>query len=402
MAMMIALRFLLSCECKKTEMTGAKDRDACDEASSVGVIGSVAGMWAMRQALLSKNERPAPDTMRSTRGEDAMRIVEDHMSPGVSSSRYVPDFVDECMRRGLADWTSTDGVWTHAASGVRIRQCSASSSSLPREEHAQQRKVIEFILDFLTVLVRHAERPPSFPREIVIATLACDVPRRFPAEKGVPLGPENVNAGVCTFTSDTVRHVLVYRAQHAQKVLMHEIIHACNVGAAVSGSPAVAIAERDIMRSLRYASASGGGLHMDEAYTEILACHAHMFWRVTWEAAVRGDHDAGSVHESWLKHALYAAWDAERRLYMAVCRAIVDHFRPSLMRERTHVMSYFFAKAALWDSSLDEVPALIVREHEAECFARLYRSRLLSDEFWAGIAAVPASEVPATPLMTRV
>jgi len=376
---------------------------------SVGKLGSVAGLWAMKHALLTPASSSSSAT-RSADGDAAKAIVEDHLSPGILVSRYVPDFVQDCMRRGFAAtaavsssaWTATSSVWTHERTGVRIRQCSASPSSRsPREDHDALRGVMEFILEFMWYLREHggpASSAAAFPRELVVSTLACDVPRTFPARRGDPLGPRHLNGGVCTFTSRDVRHVLVYRAQHMPKVLMHELVHACGVGSAVSGSSSVVLAERDVMRELRYASASGG-LHADEAFTEILACHAHMFWRATGKARARDDL-RGAVFEEWLKDTLYVMWDAERRLYLGVCRAVADHFRPALMREDTHVMSYLFAKAALWDSCLDRVPAVIVREREAERFADLYRRRLLANDFWSTIRDFPASEIPSTPLMT--
>jgi len=127
-----------------------------------------------------------------------------------------------------------------------------------------------------------------------------------------------------------------------------------------------------------------------------------MFWRAAGKvkAMAHEEHDRTSLFEVWLKDTLYAMWEAERRLYLGVCRTIADHFRPALMREDTHVMSYFFAKAALWDSCLDQLPAVIVREREAERFADLYRSRLLSNDFWSMVRNVPASEIPSAPLMT--
>lgn len=381
------------------------------EGRSVGEMGSVAGLWAIKCEMESLSAPPGD--LQYRRGRAGRATVDAHLSPGVLSSRYVPDFASSRLRAGFeeggggggstSDWTCTSGEWTHGRTGVRIRQCSASSSEVPREEHTSLRKAMEFVLEFMWYMANdgNSETTSSFafPREIVVVTLACDVPRGFPEQKGAALGPVNVNGGVCTYTDAAVRHVLVYRSQHMHKVLMHELIHACDVGAALSASPSVTRAERDVMRRLGYASASGG-LEAHEAYTEVLACYAHVFRRVMWEALARKDREENTTEE-WLQGELYALWDAERRLYFGVCRAIVDHFRPGSMREETHVMSYFFAKAALWDAGLDDTPAVITNEREAERFAHVFRERLLSDDFWAKIRDVPADEIASAPLMTR-
>jgi hypothetical protein len=65
--------------------------------------------------------------------------------------------------------------------------------------------------------------PPRSGQQWRILWFAADMPRLFP-DLGVPLGPEHLNGGYTVPCSHEA--VVVYRAEEATRVLIHELLHA--------------------------------------------------------------------------------------------------------------------------------------------------------------------------------
>lgn len=136
-------------------------------------------------------------------------------------------------------------------------------------------------------------------------------------------------------------------------------------------------------------------LRCHEAYVEVLACFWHRYLYLSGD---RGRWD----------EELRLSRMRERRLYLDTCAQIRRHQetggrrRPT--REGTHVLAYFFAKAALWDR-LEEVPAFVSGlgegqgAMEAHFWRGLYQVLRPSSPFWEDVRSrCSLAEQRATPL----
>jgi len=126
--------------------------------------------------------------------------------------------------------------------------------------------------------------------------------------------------------------------------------------------------------------------------------------------------------------ALWQLWSAEAAHFEEVCSLIISHFmlddtdeddtdeddtdeddaddsymsskdrarilaevRQAGMSERTHVFSYFFAKAALWEK-LDELPVFPYNKKEARTFWKSYNESTTDPAFWRRVLRSSASK----------
>jgi hypothetical protein len=239
----------------------------------------------------------------------------------VSGCSYCPSFVrDEMMARArlvdrlnFTDGASLDVVWPSArpsTEGVQLRDRFAAC-----------------MLDTVSLLraaTPSASHPPGMLQVVFMPSART---RSLPCARYAPLMPDNVNGGV-TFRRVPVQ-VLVFRAEDACKVLVHELLHAFGWGDAFQSVSAEAVfAARWRVRS----TVPGGVMGLHEVFVETLACYLHTLW------------SAG-----------HAALPRVRRHVLRVAQRLLVHhgrLRPQdasrVMREGTHSFAYGIGKAAFW------------------------------------------------------
>jgi len=194
---------------------------------------------------------------------------------------------------------------------------------------------------------------------VSVTCILCTTRRELPRGAGATIGVDHVNAGV-TYLSDG-GHIMVVRAEHAHKVLLHELVHCLGLDGALHGGGR-AVEER-LARELAYVPSPVVGMRGGEAYAEVLACFWHMYL-----CYAMGKRKLG------LGAYLERAWRSERALFRATCAAIWAHMHADrggkegregreggTRREDTHVLAYYFGKAGLWDA-LDRVPTVLSLE----------------------------------------
>lgn len=247
-----------------------------------------------------------------------------------------------------------------------------TSDFVNRREHVALAETLCFALEAVAH-VRRVHGQPSVPvsRRYLPVTCILGRRRRCMPKKGVPPDVEHVNAGV---TSLADGRIIVYRAQHVHKVLIHEIIHSTGMDADIHDSGSQRYIEQVLREQLRYDSVSQAGLRCYEAYVETLAC----FWNM-YRSTRYGRAGAGT-------------WKKEKALYMLVSALLWTHQQPD-RREATHVLAYYHGKAALWDR-LAEVP-IWPRSNDgtSDRFWMVFYDALRPGAaFWQELAAVADSD----------
>lgn len=361
---------------------------------SIGHLGTVAALWSINRALTgsaTENQQQSHDTHGP---EDLSASLASHLSEGTMTSMYVPSFVRDCMST-IADWEIVKSEFKDEDLGTTVHLCTCFPSTDDTRTHESVRDLCRFVMGCVYRCLRDA--PPlllaNIPRSITVTTIACPNTRTFPLTPGQPLEPTNVNAGVASTSEDSV---FVYRSQHLEKVLIHELVHVFRLDAGLIHSEGVQSIEKRMMSSLRYTSESGR-LCLYEAYTETLACYWHMFWWIMQLGRQRLIDI--STPDAFVKF-VNLTWNKELILYLEVCRGITRHYESAPeMNEKTHIFSYYFAKTAIWGCELDRMPLLIIDEDTAERFASRVEKVTTSAAFWREVTDREAA-ASSYPVMT--
>lgn len=461
---------------KPPEPTRAETADLLPPSQAASInntiteAASLAGLYACeRMVERAKDESSALTSLNSvimpSHPEDLLRILKEYVGDDLLDAKYVPDFVmDHIMNMHAiaskpdhSGYVVTTFKFVHQSVAMNVCVVCDYQDMITRHCHVQVVNTVAFALDAIAKLASTVvpfevssqastdiSGPRAFlPDEINVACMFIDEDRFLPDEAGQPLDVENVNAGV---TIPSERRVFVYRSQHLEKVLLHEMIHCCGLDAALqTPTEDRAAAEEDVMEELDYVSDTGE-LSGYEAYTEVLACYWHMFMKIPKRMERWPGEDA------WA--AVHNMWRQERNHYLAVCALIVRHFafaeqraassnRPGgvlnlarqmrrakrqmrstssskakerkatttlmnlrpvrrlQMEEHTHVFSYFFEKASLW-LRLDEVPALPVTVESVAQFWEVFVVAAMDVEFWNAVvrASAPSSDATSSTSFT--
>jgi hypothetical protein len=194
----------------------------------------------------------------------------------------------------------------------------------------------------------HMIPPSQRPSLEVVAVLApLDAPKAWPAP-GVAPGPEHLNSGVCWPPAGPgprrIARILVFRAQEALKVLLHEALHAASwpVPLDLTGimdRGAGAVAARHGLRP-----APGSRLGIEEALVEAMAT-AGICWAIALSEKA-GSRAKGGATAEGRRAARLLEVEAEHAARNA--RRLTAPLSPrALEAERTHAFAYVVAKAAL-------------------------------------------------------
>lgn len=376
--------------------------------------GCMAAMWALDRSVSGLNDNIIRDSMIGTispvSSAELKKVVEDYTGQGMLDGRYVPSFVSDVLNTEDIDTTGEWVVETYkfVLHGTEIDLCVACSKEDTEEGlHTSLLKTMIYGLDCIerAVSLVDPEMKEDMSKYVSVMCLMLDEPRALPENDGEAIGVEDINAGVTQFVGEE-RHVLIYRKQHAHKVLLHEVIHAMDLdsGLYVKDGEDVPDAEADVMTQLNYGS-STDMLNWHETYTELLACYWHLFMYVPGNCRMSGLD---------VRTSRNVLWGKENARYLEACATIVDHHAKALdlnyadyaeeddstvmkfiasleMEEDTHVFSYFIAKAAMW-ARLDKISLIPSEDVEVESFRNALREAVLDPAFWRRVVRSGASE----------
>ena len=233
----------------------------------------------------------------------------------LSESQYVP-----------LNIRSSDSEW------MRIYTAPGFSVQLPHNSKYNGRylRTIETLVYLIRNLIGVNN---TWPKRIDIIMPLIDTPKVFPKEKGVILGPNEVNSGMTEFFGDGTRSVWVLRKQEWIKVLAHELLHAHDVDRISMSAEALA----DLKFQNRYAIEkhdSTVGLRLSEAYVDVIACKL--------QAYIKGYRSVKDLTQ-------YMRSETDMIVRMAV--AVNNHHGGKHVQGSTHTFSYFWCKAALMKSN---------------------------------------------------
>ena len=391
--------------------------------NSILVAGSVAGAWALDRRLSGEYEMTKEEAIRSvilpSSSKDLKMVLEQFVGPDLLRSRYVPRFVLDAVSEvdtTVSKWTVVIMKFVHDDINVDMCVICSPDDMMNDVLHLELLETAMFTLDCVSKVNDLLFPDEDFnalrrrlPEAMTITCFMTEEDRGLPATVRQPLDVLHVNAGV---THIPEHNILVYRKQHAHKVLIHEIIHCLGLDTELF-KPSTIHSDKQTMRLLNYHS-STDTLNGYEAYVEVLACFWHMFFSVP-EVVVT---DGVSALD-----ALWQLWSAEAAHFEEVCSLIISHFmlddtdeddtdeddaddsymsskdrarilaevRQAGMSERTHVFSYFFAKAALWEK-LDELPVFPYNKKEARTFWKSYNESTTDPAFWRRVLRSSASK----------
>jgi len=294
-------------------------------------------------------------------------------SSSSSTSASPPQQTRSDRDDGGGGWSIVVGTTGIDGMDVTLTVVCRSADVRERLEHERLMVTVAFAVRCISRLREACGGVAEFApgrRALRVTVILCRREREIP-HAGV-IGPKHVNAGV---TSLMTKHVIVYRAQHVHKVLVHELVHCAGLDAQLHGMHDMeADADAWVRAGLGYDTVAGGGLRCHEAYVETLACYWNMF--------------------RWCPRAGRAEWEGERALFEAnsasIWRQQTRHRQrsgiPTLL-EATHVLAYYHIKAALW-SMLHLVPAWP-------------KDGLGVSAFWSAVKAGLRRNGPPRPLSAR-
>lgn len=387
---------------------------------SISAEGAIAGSWSLERMLREVTDEFIDDSIRSitvpASSEELSKMLDVYAGRQVLTGSYAPDFIEEAVFSVDAGntWTTITLKFTHE--GITVDMCIiCSPDDLTKNAvHTELVRSTIFAIDCALKVCdiissfapenddknTYARARCGFPELLTVTCFLIDHDRDLPAKKGYPPGVSNVNAGVTYFPTNTI---LVYRKQHANKVLIHEIIHCLGMDSGLQNTNESV--ENAVKNSLNYKSQTNDDIHAFEAYVEVLACYWHMFLSVPAVVKKTGMSAQG---------ALEALWESELEHFYEVCSHIIEHFcdeekseeREELdtsnvksvmkfvkqlqMEERSHVFSYFFMKTSLWER-LDELPVFPNTDTCVKKFWSVFEEAALDGSFWGRVLRSGAS-----------
>lgn len=413
-------------------------------ANTIADAGADAARWALARATLgdqsgAETEDAAARALRSvtmpTTREQLHSMLDEggYLPDDMLDAAYVPAFVKERLYGRLTQPAPPRNPWivstfravSHDRVVADLCVVGDSAASLEHDEPRSLMRTLLFGLDCVLRLVEIVH--PGFSHRVPRSLVACVV--LLPEQRGLPDGacrpvePEHLNAGV---TDTNAHRILVFRAQHVHKVLLHELIHCMGLDAAMRDGLSERASERQVMRELQLRPRSGT-LRASETYVELLACFWHLYLHIpaaTALAAARaeppdsldapvarpapdGDRPSKkSASVAALRRKVRSLWKAERNTYYRAVALVMDYYidcdidddAPTSFPEGTHLFSYIVGKAALW-SRLNRVPALPTSRTEASSFLDEWRDAATDPQFWQEVArSKPASRLLMTGL----
>lgn len=147
--------------------------------------------------------------------------------------------------------------------------------------------------------------------------------KRLPAKHGSTITPEHVNSGMTWWKRGQPPRVLVYRAEDACKVTIHELIHAMGC---------------DFMEDVRK---SAEIVSVNESFVDAVACYIYAVWAFT--LLKRGCRTKVSDEQ----HVMSSV-DFVREHILNMAAQVSLHFEDGEWIETTSSRAYYLGKAALW------------------------------------------------------
>jgi hypothetical protein len=214
------------------------------------------------------------------------------------------------------------GPYVKKAIRVWIRRYAAKNVSVgllyDEKNHRKYLRAVEVYMHLIQTLMRkEASR-----MDIVI--VFDEEPKRFPAP-GELMNEEHINSGYTEFAG-TWRKIKVIRRQEWDRVLAHEMLHACDVDV-------VRLEEEERKIEKRYGVERVNKrieLRVTEAYVEMLACVLR-----AWKRGYRTMEDLERYHEE------------ERALLTKLAYQYLAHNDWKLKQGNTHTFAYVWCKAAI-------------------------------------------------------
>lgn len=228
--------------------------------------------------------------------------------------------------------------------------------------------------------------------------------RFLPLQKGMPLGPDHINAGVSfqgisktlddislyqyqkqnqhnqtlpTFTTSSLqRRVLIYREEHVHKVILHELIHAYDIDYNNYDDKCVEKKEKALKQFFEYNLQNDKLLDLNETFTELLACYLHLF---LYRFLLQKHNSTNNVPR------VSCLIKQEQETYHRTSQTLLSHFECNAskentkystylpatcnypLRENTHMYAYLISKAELWDH-LNKIPLTVNKSSDFYAF----------------------------------
>lgn len=186
--------------------------------------------------------------------------------------------------------------------------------------------------------------------EIVVTYVDATKRRTMPASPSEVVGAENINGGVTYHLAGPQKRIIVYRREDACKVLVHELVHAFGLDAALWThlSRAAHDADRAFAKQHRVSAVDPAKpLGLGEAYAETLATYLHAHW---WHHQAPG----ARREDATLGRVAAHVEDVGRRVDALCSRGGTREFL-----ELTHAFAYAVCRAAIW--STGALPEMLKR-----------------------------------------
>lgn len=243
------------------------------------------------------------------RDDDAVRVLDATVSD-LHHSRFFPEFVRGDIVTppkawGLEKWTTRSCRTTIEGIDVSLTVVGRSKHFSSERSEPIHHQLLATLMYGITCIMNTIRSPASTPSEdtreyllkrnalpIRVVFIASERKRGMSCNRydctvvldgekeqdRVVLEPKQVNGGIC-YTNQ--RLIIVYRLQYMHKVLIHELLHCCDLDLQLRGSSATAIG-----RSMRDRFMSPPSTLLPfEIYVETLACFWYMFWAKRYRSA---------------------------------------------------------------------------------------------------------------------
>jgi hypothetical protein len=160
----------------------------------------------------------------------------------------------------------------------------------------------------------------------------CDVPKIVKRTTSI-LGPEHVNSGYTILGGNQGNHIVIFRIEEAEKVMVHELIHLWKYDRSLFDRDT----EAELESKLPYIIKSTQGIRINEAITETIATLLYTSFCVKQPLQIK---------QAMILQRDHAIKQAAKILEMQGFSHL-SKLKTRAFEEESHVFSYYVIKAAL-------------------------------------------------------
>lgn len=266
------------------------------------------------------------------------KVIKETLSPpGKVSLPSMYNYMSTRMRQHI-----TLKSWWHLHRETMYDGTSTCIDIYTAKPNAFTQKLVQMINFYITALNKIKRKD-----KVNIIIFLTNLRKRFPSSFNDEITEDNVNSGV-TFFDKKHDHILIYRREEIFKVLLHELIHLYRLDFHSYDSKydeRVLATRKFCLHQTNIPHNMANPLAMYEGFTDTIACIGNIIAYVLFQ------NNKTSLSQNALKQKIQELIQKEKRHYMEQASRILAFYRHrECVPENTHIFSYFFIKAYLFDN----------------------------------------------------